>query len=208
MKECAIFTGGEMLDYNAIDISRLKNMFIISADAGYVHAKNLGLKTNIIIGDFDTLTEIPQDVDEVIKFPKEKEDTDTMLAVKFALDKGFEEIKIYGALGKRLDHTFANIQALAFINSKNAIGEIISENEIIYFIENNSIVLEKKDGFSLSVFSYSQICDGVNLKGVKYPLENAIVTQTFPLGVCNEIIDKNAEISVKNGKMLIILSKK
>ena len=85
-------------DYNNIDISLLQDFFIISADAGYLHAKKLGLKTNILIGDFDTLAEIPTDIDEVIKFPKEKDDTDTMLAIKLAIERGYDNIDIYGAL--------------------------------------------------------------------------------------------------------------
>jgi len=208
MKKCAIFTGGEINNYTQINVSHLRNTTIISADAGYIHAKNLGLITNILIGDFDTLTEMPSDVDEVIKFPKEKDDTDTMLAIKLALDRGYNDIEIYGALGNRLDHTFANIQSLAFINEHKAKGKIISEKDILYFIENEKISIPQKDGFSLSIFSYGESCEGVTLKGVKYPLENAKINQNFPLGVCNEIIEEIAEISIKRGKMLIIISKK
>ncbi len=207
-KECAIFTGGEFEGYESIDVSKLKNKTIISADAGYIHAKKLGLKTNIAIGDFDTLEEIPRDVDEVIKFPKEKDDTDTMLAVKLALERGFDDIELYGALGGRLDHTFANIQTLAFISKHNASGRIISDSEIILFTENEGLSVEKREGFSLSIFSFGDVCEGVTLRGVKYPLTNATVTQSFPIGVCNEIIEKRAEISLKRGKMLIIISKK
>lgn len=208
MKKCAIFTGGEINNYTQINVSHLRNTTIISADAGYIHAKNLGLITNILIGDFDTLTEMPSDIDEVIKFPKEKDDTDTMLAIKLALDRGYNDIEIYGALGNRLDHTFANIQSLAFINEHKAKGKIISEKDILYFIKNEEISIPQKDGFSLSIFSYGESCEGVTLKGVKYPLENAKINQNFPLGVCNEIIEEIAEISIKRGKMLIIISKK
>ena len=208
MKECAIFTGGEMNSYTSLDVSHLKNTTIISADAGYIHATNLGLKTNILIGDFDSLNEIPKDVDEVIKFPKEKDDTDTMLAIKLALERGFNSIEIYGALGKRLDHTFANIQSLAFIEEHNADGAIISDTELVYFINSETIKIFKKVGFSLSVFSFSEVCEGVTLKGVRYPLVNATVSQNFPIGVCNEIVEDFAEISVKCGKILIIISKK
>ena len=56
MKQCAIFTGGEIRNYTNIDISLIQDYFIIAADAGYLHAKKLGLKTNILIGDFDRIT--------------------------------------------------------------------------------------------------------------------------------------------------------
>lgn len=207
MKKCAIITGGEISSYSSLDISHLRNATIISADAGYLHAKKLGLKTNIIIGDFDSLNEIPKDTDEVISFPKYKDDTDTMLAIKLALERGFDDIEIYGALGNRLDHTFANIQALSYIREKNAKGAIISDSNIIYFIKNESLIIKKKENFSLSLFSFSERCEGVSIKGVKYILENAVISQDFPIGVCNEITQDFCEISVKSGKMMIIISK-
>ncbi|MFA5659567.1 MAG: thiamine pyrophosphokinase, partial [Oscillospiraceae bacterium] len=105
MKKCAVLSGGEIADYSQIDVSQLKDCVIISADSGYYHAKALGLKTDYLIGDFDSIDFVPKDASEVIEFPSEKDDTDTMLAIKLALNLGFEDITIVGGLGKRLYHT-------------------------------------------------------------------------------------------------------
>ena len=64
-----------------------------------------------------------------------------------------------------------------------------------------------KDGFSLSVFAYGDNVEGVCERGVKYPVENVALTSSFPLGVSNEIIADEAEISLSKGLLLIILSK-
>ncbi len=207
MKKCAVFTGGEILDYSRIDTSLFCDRMIISADSGYIHAKAMGIKTDILIGDFDSLEALPDDVGEIISFSSEKDDTDTMLAVKLALNKGFDDIIIVGGLGYRLDHTFANIQTLAYIHENGAEGFIVSDNERIFFLQTSSLRLERLDGYSLSVFSFGEELSGVTLKGVKYPLNNAAVTNFFPIGVCNEISAEFAEIEVKSGKMLIIQSK-
>ena len=207
MKSCAIFSGGVIKNLSSIDITHLKDYLIICADAGYLYAKKLGIKTDIIVGDFDTLGYIPKDVDKVIRHIPEKDDTDTMLAIKTALDNDCKYIEIYGALGGRLDHTFANIQALSYIKSYGAEGKIISDNEIIMLICNEKITLHKRQGYSLSLFSYTDKCIGVTETGVKYPLSDYTLTSDFPLGISNEIIEDFAQISVKCGKILIIQSK-
>ena len=207
MKKCAIFSGGEIKDLSSVEITHLKDFLIISADAGYLYAQKLGITTDIIVGDFDTLGYVPKNVDEVLRHIPEKDDTDTMLAIKTALARDCKYIEIYGALGGRLDHSFANIQALSYIKSHGADGKIISDNEVIMLLYNEKIKLQRKQNYSLSLFSYSDKCIGVTETGVKYPLDNYTLNSDFPLAVCNEIIDDFAQISVKSGKLLIIQSK-
>jgi thiamine pyrophosphokinase len=207
MKKCIIFTGGEIKDYSSLNINKNEIDFVICADSGYNHAKALNISVDVAIGDFDSVDSIPDDVQEVIKYPKEKDDTDTILAVKLALEREYKNIDIYGALGNRFDHSFANIQTLDYILENGGFGRIITETEQIFIVRNNTIIIEKIDGYVLSVFSYTNQCIGVSEKGVKYPLDNVIVTQSFPIGISNEITDNFAEISVKEGKLLIILSK-
>jgi thiamine pyrophosphokinase len=207
MKKCIIFTGGEIKDYSALKINKNEIDFVICADSGYNHAKALNIDVDVAIGDFDSVDSVPNDVQELIRYPKDKDDTDTMLAVKLALEREYKNIDIYGALGNRFDHSFANIQTLDYILENGGFGRIITETEQIFIVRNNTIIIEKIDGYVLSVFSYTNQCIGVSEKGVKYPLDNVIVTQSFPIGISNEITDNFAEISVKEGKLLIILSK-
>lgn len=207
MKSCAIISGGVIEDLSSVETTHLKDFLIICADAGYLYTQKLGITTDIIVGDFDTLGFVPENVNEVIRHIPEKDDTDTMMAVKTALDKGCSYIEIYGALGGRLDHAFANIQALSYIKSNGADGRIISDNEVIMLLCNEKALLQRKQGYSLSLFSYTDQCKGVTETGVKYPLKDYTLKSDFPLGVCNEITEEFAEISVKCGKLLIIQSK-
>ncbi|MEG0614491.1 MAG: thiamine diphosphokinase [Oscillospiraceae bacterium] len=206
MKICYIFAGAEIENYDKIAIE--KNLYIICADGGYLHAKHLGIIPNVVLGDFDTIDCQIDSRCEVIKYPAEKDDTDSMLAIKLALKKGFDQIEIYGAVGGRLDHTFANIQAFAYIKQNGANATIYGDNEEIKLIQNEKITIKKHHDYYLSIFSFSEKCEGITEIGVKYPLNNAVITNYFPLGVSNEIIEENAEIEVVSGTLLIILSKK
>lgn len=184
--------------------------YVISADAGYLYAKKYGYKTDCLMGDFDTLTKLPDDDKfcELLRFKSEKDDTDTMLAVRNAIEKGFDEIYIFGALGGRFDHTFANIQTLSFISKQGKRGHIISENEYISVLNAGEYTFDKIDGFSFSVFAISDEVKGVTERGFKYSLDKAAVHNCFPIGVCNEFVEKKGVISFESGKILVIISKK
>lgn len=205
MKECCIFAGAKILDYSKIHVD--DTAFIICADGGYTHVKKLGLIPAVILGDFDSLRdEITEDC-EIIKYSSEKDDTDTMLAIKLALDRNYTDIKIFGAVGGRLDHTIANIQALAYIHQNNAIATIYGDNEIVSVMGNGEKLFKKLDGYYFSIFSFSEKCFGVSTEGLKYNLKNAVLTNTFPLGISNEIQENFAKIHLNQGKLLIIYSK-
>ena len=182
--------------------------FIICADNSFPSALAQGIAPNLIIGDFDTGSPIPfPDKTEIKRYPIEKDDSDTMLCVKEAARRGFTQITVVGGLSGRLDHTFANLQMLAY-GASNGINITVTdgENEAFLLMPGKAF-LSRKEGFSLSVFSYSEKVSGLSLRGVKYPLENGELTNLFPLGLSNEIIENEAEISLDSGMLLVIISK-
>ena len=129
MKRCIIFTGGRP-EPHLPDGLELEGAYIIAADSGYKNCKQLGAVPNLAVGDYDSLNFVPDDC-EHITYPCEKDDTDLMAAVREALRRGCGDITILGAMGGRFDHTFANVQVLAFINSEGARGRILSCGEEI-----------------------------------------------------------------------------
>ena len=182
--------------------------YVICADGGYEHLNALGIVPDVIIGDFDSGEDKGEFPCEVIRLRPEKDDTDTISAVKVALARGWKVFCLYGVLGGRLDHTFANIQLLSFLLENGAAGTLYNRENTVTLLENNKLVLPKNDEMYLSVFSFSVCCKGVTLRGVKYPLEDAVLTSAFPLGVSNEIVSDYAEVSVTEGKLLVMLSSK
>ena len=101
--------------------------YIIAADAGCRHLERLGARPDLIVGDFDSLGRIPS-FPNVEVCPVEKDDTDSMIALRHAVTLGCRRILLFGALGgRRLDHTLANIQALAWARAQGAECFIIGE---------------------------------------------------------------------------------
>ncbi len=181
---------------------------ILCADTAYLAAEAEGITPDIVIGDFDHgEAKMLANVKNTVCVPCEKDDTDTMLCIKYAIEKGADSLTILGGIGGRLDHTFANLQALAYAE-KNGVHAVLKNGKNEAFLTAKAIKIPKKDGWYLSVFAYDNACEGITLRGTKYEVENVTLDTNFPLGVSNEITGEFAEIDVKKGRLLIILSKK
>lgn len=204
MKPCWIFCGAPSKDFN---IYPPENSYVIAADSGYSLVKKLGIKPDLIVGDFDSLSEIVSEDCQIINAPVDKDDTDTMLAVKKALSMGFDDITLASSIGGRLDHTYANIQTLAYIVDKNVQCCMIGENDIVYLLKQGEYVFNNINNMYFSIFAYSNNAI-ISTSGTKYNLTEYSLTNKFPLGVSNVIIDQNCNLSVKEGQILVIFSKK
>lgn len=230
MKTALIISGGE---YSPVDAG-LSYDYAIACDKGVIYAEKMGITPDIIMGDFDSYTgNIPECFNgiEVERHPVMKDDTDTMLAIKHAFNKGYDHIVIACALGGQMDHTIANIQSLAYIAEHGGVGEIVSEKDHIMTLSvgtdfksktvsettgtvNTSVVsdgglamLRRREGFSLSLFSLTDKCEGLSIKGAKYNADNITLTNTFPLGHGNSFVDDEVKISIQSGILLIVESR-
>lgn len=191
-------------DFSEDIFSYEKDDFIIAADAGYNHLSSIGIIPDMVIGDFDSLGEIPIHPN-IKKLPVKKDDTDIISSVRTSLGMGAETIRIYGAAGgDRFDHTIANIQTLQFIAENNATGFIIDKDFIMCAFKNKTLVFDETFRGIFSLFSLCGKAEGVNIRGLSYEAENIVLTPDFPLGVSNSFKGEKAEISVKNGILTAI----
>ena len=202
MKKCLIISGG---DFEKIELND-KYDFFIACDKGYLYAKKLNIKPNIIVGDFDSAKK-PKNVENVIKVSKIKDDTDTSLAVKYALKNGYKDIDIICALGGRIDHTLANISLMKYVVEHKGVVKIISNSATLMVFTKGKIRIKKESNKYLSIFSLSDKSKIDYIKGTKYDIKNLILKNSFPLGVSNEFKNKLAEIKISKGVVLIILIK-
>ncbi|NMP36569.1 MAG: thiamine diphosphokinase [Clostridiales bacterium] len=177
--------------------------FITAADAGLRQLQAAGIKPDLIIGDFDSLGFVPQGAD-VIRCKPEKDDTDTMLAVRRALDDGYTDIRLYGCCGGRLDHTLANIQTLAFISHSGASGTMYDGGLRLTAVTNGEIRFDNTHTGVISVFCVGSRARGVYLEGLKYPLVDALLTDDMPLGVSNEFTGEPSCVRVTDGTLLVV----
>lgn len=180
--------------------------FLLAADGGYAHFQAMGLKPHEVLGDFDSLEYVPADAEV---FPVEKDDTDSMLAVRRGLQLGYRHFLLYGSLdGGRLDHTVANFQTLQFLADRGAVGYLVGRDYIVTVVKNGAIRFPAEAAGILSVFCMGPDARGVTLAGLKYPLEDGTLTAGFPLGVSNHFTGAPAEVSVKDGSLLVFWDRK
>ena len=143
-----------------------------------------------------------------MRYPPEKDDTDTMLAVKQALSVGAEEIQIYGGLGGRFDHSIANVQTLRYLSEHGAVGSLCdAQNWMTVQTAGTVRQYPRRDGWYFSLLSLSDTCTGVTITGAKYCLQNGTLHANFPLGISNEIVAEQAEISLQTGTLLVLYTK-
>ena len=175
--------------------------FLLAADGGLRHLKSLGITPDEILGDFDSLGYVPE---HSLRFPAEKDDTDSMLAIRRGLELGYREFWLYGSLdGPRLDHTVANYQALQYLADHHAFGYLIGKDYLVTVVKDGSLLFPAGCRGTVSVFCSGSDARGVSLKGLYYPLENAVLTSGFPLGVSNHFTGQASEIRVAQGSLLV-----
>ena len=209
MRRCFLFAAG---DFDGLrETPDRAGDFVIAADAGYRLCRELGITPDLIIGDFDSMEEpsFPRDADggkrpDIRRVPVEKDDTDTMLAIKAGLDAGCDAFYLYGCTGgRRLDHTLANLQGLLYLRRHGARGFLYGGGFVWTALENESLTIPRAVEWGLlSLFALDGKAEGVTVSGVQYPLAGGVLTAEFPLGVSNHITGERAVVAVERGALL------
>lgn len=205
MRRCVIFGGGELKDIRFTQSLLREDDYIVCADRGYAYCAAMGRKPDLILGDFDSYNgKLPPGC-EVLRYPIEKDDTDTMLALREGLRRGCDTFYLYGATGgARLDHTLANLQSLAFLLRHGARGYLYDQNFVYTAIENETLTLTREVEWGIvSLFSMGDRAEHITLEGLQYPLTDGTIDCGFPLGVSNHIVAPTARITVGRGPLLV-----
>ena len=197
---CYIVCAG---DNYGLDFKVREEDMVIAADAGYSYLEQAGIPADLVIGDFDSVDRRPEHPNMIV-LPKEKDDTDTLAAMKEGIKAGYKEFCIYCGTGGRFDHTYANIQLLVYLSTHDMKGSLIDKSTIITAVTNGSIAVRSQTRQYVSVFAYGEKAEGVTLRGLKYELDNGVLTHDFPLGVSNELSEEQGEITVANGTLIVV----
>ena len=200
-KTCYIAGAG---DNTGTDFKINEGDCVIAADGGVKILEKLNITPDYILGDFDSLGYVPKG-DNVIRYKVMKDDTDMMLAVGLAMEKGYNNIVIYGGTkGKRIDHTFANIQVMLYASKRDVNIKMIDDVNTYYMITNRKITIPKQEKGDLSVFAIGGDAKEVTIKGALYHAEKVTIEPDSTLSVSNSFIGNEVEIEVKDGSLLII----
>lgn len=210
-----IVTGGRLDKKFLIQTTKYKKFeTIIAVDNGLKILDEAKIMPNHIVGDFDTVDNKILEIYEkdknieIHKFNPIKDNTDTDIAIRLAVELKSEEIVILGAIGTRIDHVLGNINVLKYAMDKGIACKIIDENNEIQLI-NKTTILKKEDMTKkyISLIPLTEKVNNLTLKGFKYNLENGELNIGLSLGISNEIIDNQAKIEFENGILIMIFSK-
>ncbi len=199
-KVCSIFGAGAY-DELVFSLENPPAGLVIAADGGYEKLKNWGISPHLAVGDFDSLGYVPEDV-EVVRHPVRKDEPDMLLAVREGLSRGCRRFNIYGGLGGRLDHTLGNLQILAWLAARTLPGFLLRADTAVTAIQNGHLMFPAEQAGTLSLFAWGGLAEGVTLTGLSYPLEDAIMSSDYPLGVSNVFLAGPACVTVKRGMLL------
>ena len=177
--------------------------YIIACDRGYLHARRMNIRPDLIIGDFDSAP-VPEGDIPVEQFSSHKDDTDTMLAVRKALALGSREILIVCAFGGRLDHTVANIQSAAHAAEQGVTARLYGAGTEAVVFRNGKQSFPRRDGCSLSVFSLSETA-AVSIAGAEYSSDSIRISASFPIGVSNAWADETVTVTAHEGTVMVML---
>lgn len=200
MSICYIVGAGEDC---GVDFIPHPGDLVIAADGGCRLLQEAGITPDLVIGDFDSLGTVPEG-EQVITLPVVKDVTDTWAAIELGKQRGFRKFRLYGCTGGRMDHTLSNIQTLAALAEQNMQGWLLSETQEITAISGKTVSFSADCRGTVSVFAHTNRCTGVTIRGLQYELENAELSNRFPLGVSNAFVGKPAEISVGEGILVLV----
>jgi thiamine pyrophosphokinase len=203
MGRCVIIGGADINNYAFIRQKLCADDYVIFCDSGLKHLKALQVQPSLIVGDFDS-HENPHLAVETIVLPCEKDDTDTVFAVKEAIKRGFEDFLLIGVVGARLDHTLANVSILLQLDSLGKKGCIIDDYSEMQLVADTPVSITEDYSF-FSLLNITGCAKGITITGAKYPLSDAEISCEYQYGVSNEVLPgKTASVCVKSGKLLLI----
>lgn len=178
--------------------------YVIACDRGYLHAQKTGIRPDLIVGDFDSAPP-PDGSIPAEYYPVQKDDTDTMIAVKKALSMDASEIMIACAFGGRLDHTFANLQAGAYAAERGAEVRLCGTGTDAWIFRDRTLHFPRRDDTSFSVFSLTDSCS-VTITGAEYACSGLLVRNTFPIGVSNKWASDRITVTGNSGIVMVMES--
>lgn len=206
MGRCVIIGAGNISDYDEIRKMIKSDDTIVCADAGCVHAENMSLHIDCVIGDFDS-SESP-DCDDIIKLPVEKDVTDTQYCAQEFVKRGFKDFLLVGMGGGRFDHSYSNVQTLYYLSTKKCNAVIADEINKIYLLTDNERTIKYSGYDNISFFAFVDSVKDLNIEGAKYQLRSYDLGFDDPLCVSNSFISGNDIVIKKDtGTLLVIESK-
>lgn len=203
MSRCVIIGGAPIHSYETVKEYLAEDDLYVFCDSGLSHLERLGVSPDLIIGDFDSWDD-PHLSAETIILPREKDDTDTMFAIKEMVRRGCTDFLLLGVAGKRLDHTLGNLAGLLYLDAQGCHAVAVDDYSEISVVNGKEATVEDRFSY-FSLLSIGGTASGITIQHAKYPLHNAEMNDCDPFGISNEVLPhQTASITVETGRLLLI----
>ncbi len=207
-KRAIIFINGDLPNPPAAKELIAPDDFILAVDGGTRHALDLGLLPSVVIGDLDSLDTanrlvLEREDVEIIQYPVDKDETDLELALDYAINAGYEEILLIGALGGRLDQTLGNLSLLtdeSYVGINLRIDDGVEE---VFFIR-KQVEIQARIGEIISLIPWGNPVTGIRTEGLRWQLSDETLYPHKTRGISNEAVAALVHIQIKSGLLLIV----
>ena len=208
MRAIVVANGYVEVDEEYADFVREDDL-IIAANGGTEVALELGLEPSVVVGDLDSLpgelrAKLEQHKVKFVVHPTQKDETDTELAIRYALQAGASEIVLLGAVGDRLDHTLANVLLLAMPELERVPATLMTGNTQLWLLRGGAqLEFEGHEGDIVTLLPLGQDAGGITTTGLQWALSNAALTFGPARGVSNVMTSSTASIKLSDGLLLV-----
>lgn len=203
MSRCVIIGGADIRRYDRIKAALRTDDYFIYCDSGLKHMEALGAQPGLIVGDFDSHANPQMDV-ETIVLPCEKDDTDTVYAMKEAIKRGYDDFLLIGVIGGRLDHTLGNVSMLLYLDTLGKDACIMDDHSEMQIISRQPANIEDRYAF-FSLLNITGVARGITIENAKYLLQDGEITCEYQYGVSNEVLPgKTARVTINEGRLLLV----
>jgi len=211
MKHILIVINGDISDYGYYKGYLGTVNYVVAVDGGSRHVEALGVRPNVLLGDFDSIESYKGFTDkypnvEVLQFPPKKNFTDSELAVEYAIDQKPDQVTLVGCIGTRMDHTFATVLLLKKFLDAGIDARMLNERNEIRLIDGD-YEIEGQVGDLMSLVPVTLQASGIYLHGFEYPLNDATLPLGSSTGISNVFASEKAKIELRDGLLLVFKSR-
>ncbi|MEW6244327.1 MAG: thiamine diphosphokinase [Bacillota bacterium] len=207
-RRAVIISNGQVRDVSYFASFIRPSDYVIAVDGGLKQAQCLGARVDMLLGDFDSLPEeevlqLAHAGVRVMRYPPEKDQTDTHLALEYAVRSGASEVIMLSALGGRLDHTLANLWLLPVYHSTRCPVTIVGDDNTVHLVK-DEISMQGRPGEYVSLLPVTPEVRGITTSGLRYPLVNGTLRWGESLGISNEFLKEQARVTLTSGMLFVI----
>jgi thiamine pyrophosphokinase len=206
-----IVSGGKAPSQDLLESELEDATALICVDSGGNCLKELGIEPDYLVGDFDSIK--PEAFEyikgtkcKIIEYPKDKDFTDTELALELAMRLDSNSIVFLGTTGTRLDHVMGNLGLLR-VCVQNGIDAFIKDENNSIMMTNKPITLKAEPGTTFSIQAFSETVEDLTIRDARYPLTGYKLKIGDPLTISNRFLDKDVDIDFSSGLLMVMYSR-